>query len=113
MHGEGGVEDASVGEIRLVGVLHLHDKVLALLGGAIHVKNGIAFACDTAQLLGGHIRDVLDRLLVLQERVEEIDHKLFVMLVAEKAFETKVGKWVDISLGAHDGGVVLVSSPQI
>ena len=79
-YGEGGIVDGAVLEKLLVNVLHLHNKLLALVVLAIHVEDGAAGIHAVAQLLGVKVRHVLHVLFAMKHGVQKADEQLLVKL---------------------------------
>ena len=96
-YGEGGVEERSVLEMLLVGILHLHDELLSLLVFAVHVEDGLAFSIHIADMLVVQVFHVLDDLETFKQRVEEIDEQVLVGLCSENALEAEVGQQADVA----------------
>ena len=94
---EGSIVERTVLEIGLGSVLHLYDKLLALLVLAIDVENGLAVGTDIPDMLAVEERHVLDDLLAIKEGVEKVDEQVLVWNSAEDALETEIGQQTDIS----------------
>ena len=97
LDGEGGVEDAAVFEILLLGLLHLHDEELILVVLAIHVEDCPAVAVATAEVLAVEILQVVYLLLAVEKRVEETDEQFLVERGAEKLLESKIRVGIDVA----------------
>ncbi len=91
-YGEGGVEEGTVFEELLEGVLHLHDELLAVLVLAIDIEYGLAVGIHVTHMLAVEEMHVSDDLLSVEQRVEEIDEQILVGRGAEYALEAKVGE---------------------
>ncbi len=94
---KGGVIDGAVFEELLIHILHLDNKLLALLVLAIDIKDGAPGISTVAQLLRVEVSHILNILFATKQRVEETYQQLLVELGAEKAFETEISMWVDVS----------------
>ena len=113
--GEGGVVERAVLEIRLVGVLHLHDELLAALVLAIHVEDCLALRINVAHVLAVEVRHVTDHLLAVEEGVQEVDEQHLVGLLAEDALEPEIGQKADIFFfcGTHSSTNLSISNGKI
>lgn len=72
-YGKCGVEQGTVLEIPLIGILHLDDELLATLILAINIEDGLALGKYVAHMLAVKIANVGDNLLAVKHRVKEID----------------------------------------
>ena len=89
--------DGAVFEELLIHILHLDDKLLALLVLAIDIKDGAPGISTVAQLLRVEVSHILYILFATKQCVEETYQQLLVELGAEKAFETEISMRVDVS----------------
>ena len=94
---EGCVLERTVFKKSLIGILHLDDKLLALLVLTIDVENGLAVGTDIPDMLAIEERHVLYDLLAIKEGVEKVDEQVLVWNSAEDALETEIGQQTDIS----------------
>ena len=75
---EGGIEQGTILEVRLVCILHFHDELLAIFSFAIYVKDGLAVGVDVAHVLRIQILHVLNNLSAIKQAVEETDQQILV-----------------------------------
>jgi len=94
---EGGIVQRPVLEILLVGILHFHDELFALLVLAIHVEDGFPVCVDVSDMFAVEVFHISDDLFFLEQGVQEVDEQVLVGLGAENALETEVGEQADIS----------------
>ena len=90
--GFGCVKQASVLEIILLRVLHLHNETGAVIDFAIYIEITVAMLLDVPQLLDvlvGQTRDAL--LLVEDDSVQKTDEEFLVLLGTEQLLEAVVG----------------------
>ena len=81
----------------LVGILHLHNKLLAFLVLTIDIEYGLALCINIAHILAIEILHVLYHLLTIEEGVKEVDKQLFIWVCAEDSLKAEIGQQTDIS----------------
>ena len=64
-------KDFAKEEIRLVGILHFYDELLAVFALAIYIKDGSAVGIYISHVLRIQIRHVLHNLFAIKQAVEE------------------------------------------
>ena len=89
------IVDATVLEVGLRLVLHLHDDVVATLRPAVDVVDERSVVLIERRLLLVEKRDVLDVLLALHQTVEEVDDQGLRYLLSEDSLETDIGERID------------------
>ena len=75
---EGSIVERTVFKKSLIGILHLDDKLLALLVLTIDVENGLAFRADIPDVFAVEKCHVLYDLLAIKEGVEKVDEQVLV-----------------------------------
>ena len=83
--------------MRLVGILHFHDKLLAVFSFTIYVEDGLAVGIDIAHVLRIQILHVLNNLSAIKQAVEETDQQILVGSRSENSLETEIGQQTDLS----------------
>ena len=78
--GKSGIIDGAVFEKLLVDVLHLYDKLLALVVLTINIEDGAAGINAVAKLLRIKICDILNVLFAMEHRVQEAYKQFLVKL---------------------------------
>ena len=92
---ESGIEDGTLLEKILLGLLHLDDELLAAAAFAIDIENGPAVGVERANPFIFQKGDGLELALLIAEKlVQEIHEDVLVRLLSEEFFETEVGEWV-------------------
>ena len=76
----------------LLCILHLHNKLLASLILAIHVKNSLAFGIHVAHMFAVQKVHIFHHLLTIKKRVKETYQQVLVRQRAENALKSKVCK---------------------
>ena len=75
---EGGIEQGTVLEVCLVGILHFHDKLLAVFSFAIYIEDGLAVGIYISHVLRVQILHVLNNLSSVEQAVEETNQQILV-----------------------------------
>ena len=94
---ESRIEERSVLEIRLVGVLHFNDELLAVFPFTIHVKDGFAVGIDIPHVLWIQIRNILHNLSAIKQAVEEANQQILIHCRSKNALEAEIGQQADVS----------------
>ena len=84
-------------EIRLVGILHFNDELLAVFALAIYIKDGSAVGIYISDVLRIQIRYVLHNLFAIKQAVEEANEQILVHRCSKNSLETEVGQQADVS----------------
>ena len=93
---EGRIEETSVFEEILFGLLHFDDEALAIFAYAIEVEYGLTVSFRIAEVFVSGVAEVFDMMFAGQDLVEEIDEYILVGLGAEQFFETEIGEGIDV-----------------
>ena len=99
--GESAVIHHAVGEIVLVHVLHFHNDVVALVGGAVYIEYGAARIDHLIKVLRVLVADILDVVPSVEQGVQERNQVFLVQFAAKDVLETEVGIGTDIALACH------------
>ncbi len=89
--GEGGIEQRTVFEELLEGILHFHNELFPAFVFAVDVEDGFPVGIGVAHVLAVAVVYVRHHLLSVEEGVEEVDEEFFVKLSAEYSLEAEVG----------------------
>ena len=94
---ESGVKKGTILEIRLVGILHFNDELLAVFALTIYIEDGSAVGIDISHMLRVQIRYVLHNLSAIKQAVEEANEQILVHCCSKNSLETEVGQQADVS----------------
>ena len=95
--GCGGVIEASVLEIGLLGLLHLYDEAAVVLGYTVDIEHGAAVAIAFAEVFAVQVLHVLYFPgAVVKQCIEETDKQVLVHLCSEQLFESEVGIRINV-----------------
>ena len=94
---KGRIEQSTIFEISLIGILHFYDELLAVFSFAIHVEDSLAVGINITDVLRVQIRNVLNNLSAIEQAVEEANEQILVHCCSKNALEAEIGQQADVS----------------
>ena len=94
---EGGIEQSTVLEVRLVCILHFNDELLAVFALTIDIEDGFAVGIYISHVLRIQIRHILHNLFAIKQAVEEANEQILVHCRSKNSLEAEVGQQADVS----------------
>ena len=94
---ECGIEQRTVLEVSLIGILHFNDKLLSVFSFTVYVKDSLAVSIDIAYMFRVQILHILNNLFAIKQAVEKTNQQILIHCCSENSLETEVCKQTDIS----------------